>query len=73
MEGNVFDVFRVLAGVFTWGFPVMLILALVIFIVAVPVLAMAGAVLRVKDFFGTRLHRADERDAQIAALERLWR
>ena len=73
MGGNVFDVFRVLAGVFTWGLPAMLILALVVFVVAVPVLAVAGAVLRMRDFFGTRLHGANGKDAQIAALERLWR
>ncbi|MDP2919161.1 MAG: hypothetical protein Q8O43_02945 [Dehalococcoidia bacterium] len=73
MEGNVFDVFRALAGVFTWGLPVMLILALVIFIVAIPTLALAGAVLRIRDAIGGKKHLVYHKDPQVAALERLWR
>ncbi|OGO39224.1 MAG: hypothetical protein A2147_05445 [Chloroflexi bacterium RBG_16_57_8] len=73
MGGNGFDVFRVLAGVFTWGLPAVLILALVVFIVALPVLAIAGGALRLKDCLGNRFHRANWKDPEIAALERLWR
>lgn len=73
MEGNVFDVFRVLAGVFTWGLPALLLLTLVVFVVAVPVLTLTGAVLRLYGFVSRKFRRADRKDAQIAALEHLWR
>ena len=73
MEGNVFDVFRVLAGVFTWGLPALLLLTLVVFVVAVPVLTLTGAVLRLYGFVSRKLHKADQKAAETVALEHLWR
>jgi len=46
MEGNVFDVFRVLSLVVTWAIPALLVLAVVAFIVLGPAIALAGVIHR---------------------------
>jgi len=73
MEGNALDLFRALAGVFAWGLPAALVLALLIFIVAVPALTVTGAVLHLHRLLTGKPHRVVPKDPQIAALERLWR
>ncbi|MBI2907984.1 MAG: hypothetical protein HYX92_10050 [Chloroflexi bacterium] len=46
MEGNVFDVFRVLSLVVTWAIPAILVAAVAAFVFAGPAVMLAGAALR---------------------------
>ena len=55
MEGNVFDVFRVLSLVLVWAIPTILLLAVVVFAIATPIAILAGAVLRFYDAVRDRL------------------
>lgn len=66
MEGNVFDVFRLLSLVVVWAIPAVLILAVVAFILAAPVLSLAGAVLRLYDAVRVKLLRKTRAEAQLS-------
>jgi len=57
MEGNVLDIFRVLSGVVVWAIPAILVLAVVVFVVAAPAAALAGAVLHLYEGVRNKLRR----------------
>jgi len=57
MEGNVFDVFRVLSLVVVWAIPAILILAVVVFILAAPALTLAGVFVRLYEIVRDKLQR----------------
>jgi len=55
MEGNVFDVFRLLSLVVTWAVPALLIVAVAVFIVTSPLFALGGLITKWYEFFHARL------------------
>ena len=64
MEGNVFDVFRVLSLVVTWGIPAILVLAVVVFVIAAPALTLAGVVLRLYEGVRDKLRKRAPAETQ---------
>jgi len=55
MEGNIFDIFRVVSLVVVWAIPAILILAVVAFVIAAPAVTLAGVVLRLYDVVRDKL------------------
>ena len=58
MEGNVFDVFRVLSLVLVWGIPALLVVAVVAFAVVAPGAILAGVIIRLWEAVSGKLRRS---------------
>ncbi len=65
MEGNVFDVFRVLSLVVTWAIPAILVAAVVGFIVLGPAMMLAGVILRSYEAVRDSLRRRARAEAEV--------
>ena len=58
MEGNVFDVFRVLSLVLVWGIPALLVVAVVVFAAVAPGAILAGAIISLWEAVNGKLRRS---------------
>ena len=58
MEGNVFDVFRVLSLVLVWGIPALLVVAVVAFAAVAPGAILAGAIISLWEAVNGKLRRS---------------
>jgi len=59
-----YDVFRVLGVVVAWAIPAVLVLLVVVFVLAAPVLALGGAALRLYEVVGGKLRRGGRAETQ---------
>ena len=60
-----YDVLRVISLVVVWGIPALLVLAVVVFILAAPILTLAGAVLRLCEAVGNKIRGRARAEGQL--------